>query len=145
MLRNLIFLLLGVSLLGLGGCRREGVAVFENKKETLQREWRNSFEEETGTDRKVFRNDNYAFPETQSGFTGKAPYRQTYSFAKDGRVLVSKLLKNGSTTQYVGTWDYSETTQILSINYFDGEARTVVSPSFEVITLVQDKLLVKTR
>ncbi|MCY7349722.1 MAG: hypothetical protein LH606_03530 [Cytophagaceae bacterium] len=145
MFRNLFLLLLGVFFLNLSGCRREGIAVFENKKETLQREWRQSTEEEPLADRKIFRNDNYAFPETQSGFTGKAPYRQTYSFAKDGKVLVSKLLKNNTITQYTGTWDYSETTEMLNVNYFDGEAKKVTTLTYEIITLVQDKLVVKTR
>lgn len=150
-------LLFGILLLALGGCRSN--SPFDTKDRMLNlftpdptdvnknyKEWRNSFEEEEAlkyTDRKIFRKANFSYP-------ASTRFRQTIAFSSSGStitgaILVSKQLKNGAVVQYPGTWDYAEATQVLTLKYFDTELKQNVSQVYDVVTLVQDMLLIKPR
>lgn len=151
-----LFLLL-VLVTTFAGCRGRSPFNEENKirnlftpdptdANKLYKEWRRSFEEETSTgraDRKLFRKVNFQFP-------GSSQFRQTLSFASDGsettgKLLISKQLRNGAAAQYSGTWEFSDATQTLTLRYLDTEVKQTVTESYEVITLVQDMLLLQTR
>ena len=86
---------------------------------------------------------NFSFPATSQ-------FRQTLAFAASGsetsgKVLVSKQLRNGAVAQFPGTWDFSEASQILTIRYVDTETKLNIVNTYEVVTLVQDMLLLQAK
>lgn len=153
--KHLFFLL--VLLTAFAGCRGRSAFEEENKVRYLftpdptdvnktYKEWRRSFEEEAGTgrtDRKLFRKTNFQFPSSSQ-------FRQTIAFSSEGtgttgKLLISKQLRNGAVAQYSGTWEFTESSQTLTLRYVDTELKQTVTESYEVITLVQDLLLLQVR
>lgn len=153
--KHVFFLL--ILLAGFVGCRGRSPFEEENKVRylftpdptdvnKLYKEWRRSFEEEASsgrTDRQLFRKVNFQFPSSSQ-------FRQTLAFASDGsqttgKLLISKQLRNGAAAQYAGTWEFSDATQTLTLRYVDTELKQTVTESYEVITLVQDMLLLQAR
>lgn len=151
------FVFVGITFILLAGCRSGSVFNEENKIRNLYtpdptdvnkeyKEWRNSFEEEARlqrADRRLFRRANFPFPSTTQ-------FRQTLAFAASGsetsgKVLVSKQLRSGAVAQFPGTWDFSESSQILTIRYVDTEVKLNVVNTYEVVTLVQDLLLLQAK
>ncbi|MBC7891751.1 MAG: hypothetical protein H7Y12_06015 [Sphingobacteriaceae bacterium] len=149
------FYLIGFALLFLMGCRSRSAFDDVNKILTLYtpdvtdvnkvyKEWRQSFEEEQQggqSDRRIFRKANYQFPNSSQ-------FRQTLAFASEGsqttgKLLLTKQLKNGAATQYAGTWEWTESSQTLTLRYTDTELKQSVVQSYEVVTMVQDLLLLK--
>ncbi len=147
-------LLFGFALSFLTGCRGRSAFDDTNKIQTLftpdptdankvYKEWRQSFEEEqtSGSGRRIFRKANYQFPNSSQ-------FRQTLAFNSEGsqttgKLLITKQLKNGAATQYSGTWEWTESGQILTLRYTDTELKQSVVQSYEAVTLVQDLLLLR--
>lgn len=147
--------LVGFVLLSLVSCRGRTAFDDTNKIQTLftpdptdankvYKEWRQSFEEEQQSgrnDRRIFRKANYQFPNSSQ-------FRQTLAFSSEGslttgKLLLTKQLKNGAATQYPGTWEWTESSQTLTLRYTDAELKQSVVQSYEVVTLVQDLLLLQ--
>jgi len=150
-----LLVLIGFALFLLVGCRSRSAFDDTNKILTLYtpdpsdvnklyKEWRQSFEEEQQpgqSDRRIFRKANHQFPNSSQ-------FRQTLAFNTEGsltsgKLLITKQMKNGAATQYPGTWEWTESSQTLTLRYTDTELKQSVTQSYQVVTLVQDLLLLK--
>lgn len=153
--KHLFFLLVLIG--AFAGCRGRSPFNEENKVRYLftpdptdvnktYKEWRRSFEEEASTgrtDRQLFRKVNFQFP-------ASSQFRQTLAFSSEGsettgKLLISKQLRNGAAALYSGTWEFTDATQTLTLRYLDKEVKQSVTESYQVITLVQDMLLLQAR
>ena len=151
-----LFLLL-VLVTTFAGCRGRSPFEEENKVRYLftpdptdvnktYKEWRRSFEEEAGmgrVDRSLFRKVNFQFP-------ASSQFRQTLAFSSEGnetagKLIITKQMRNGAAAQYSGTWEFTDASQTLTLRYVDTELKQTVTESYDVVTLVQDMLLLQAK
>jgi hypothetical protein len=157
MLKKQWLLVWVLAVVALVGCRGRSPYNEENKIRNLYspdptdinkeyKEWRSSFEEEAQLnrpDRRLYRRANFSFPATTQ-------FRQTLGFQAvgsetSGKMFLTKQLRNGVVIQLTGTWEFTEASQTLTFRYLDTELKQNVVATFEVVTLVQDMLLLQAR